>query len=192
MANEPIRQLNEGLAAYKDEVMADALAAKRVEVAVVSFGGVVETKVNFTTPPGFVPPTLAASGDTPMGQAILRAVEMVAARKAEYRANGISFFRPWIFLITDGAPTDEWQTAAAKIKEGEASKAFAFFAVGVEGAQFDRLSQISVREPLHLKGLRFRDLFKWLSNSQASVSRSTPGQDVALDNPTGPQGWASV
>jgi uncharacterized protein YegL len=37
---EPIRALNDGLVAFKDELAADALAMKRVEVAVVTFGPV--------------------------------------------------------------------------------------------------------------------------------------------------------
>jgi uncharacterized protein YegL len=193
MNGEPIRQMYNGLVTYKDELVADALASKRVEVAVVTFGGAVQTASDFATADMFQPPTLAANGDTPMGQAVRTSLEMVRQRKEIYRANGIMFYRPWIFLITDGAPTDEWQSAAAAVKEGESAKAFAFFAVGVQGANMDVLGQFSVRAPLRLDGLRFRDLFQWLSNSQQRVSRSTPGEDVPLLDPTtGPKGWALV
>jgi uncharacterized protein YegL len=192
MGGQPILELNEGLTVYKDELAADALASKRVEVAVVTFGGIVQTACDFTTADAFFPPNLVATGDTPMGAAVSQAVDMVHERKQIYRASGIAYYRPWIFLITDGAPTDEWQTAAKRVIEGETSKAFSFFAVGVEGANMEILKQMSKREPLRLKGLRFRDLFQWLSNSQQSVSRSTPGDEVPLQNPTTPDGWAAV
>lgn len=107
----------------------------------------------------------------------------------EYRNNGISFYRPWIFLITDGAPTDSWNEAAMMIREGEASKSFAFFAVGVADANMEILKQISVRAPLKLQGLKFRELFMWLSNSMKSVSRSSLGSNVKL---LPPSGWADV
>lgn len=192
MGGQPIAELNEGLAIYKDELVADSLASKRVEVAVVTFGGIVQTACDFTTADSFYPPNLTATGDTPMGAAVNQAVDMVHERKQIYRANGIAYYRPWIFLITDGAPTDEWKSAAQRVLEGESSKAFSFFAVGVEGANMEILKQLSKREPLKLKGLRFRDLFQWLSNSQQSVSRSTPGDEVPLQNPTTPDGWAAV
>jgi uncharacterized protein YegL len=191
MQGDPINQLNAGLVVYKDELAADSLAAKRVEVAIVTFGPV-QVVQDFTTAEQFSPPNLVSSGDTPMGEAINQAIDMVAARKQTYRTNGISFYRPWIFLLTDGGPTDSWQSAASRVREGETAKAFSFFAVGVEGAHFEVLKQISVREPLRLKGLRFRDLFQWLSNSQKSVSRSTPGDVVPMTNPVTPEGWASV
>ena len=108
------------------------------------------------------------------------------------RVNDIKISRGKKFLITDGGPTDEWKSAAEAVKQGEASKAFSFFCVAVEGANMEILRQICTRAPLSLKGLRFRDLFVWLSQSQRSVSRSSPGDNVPLANPATPEGWASV
>jgi uncharacterized protein YegL len=188
MGGAPIQQLNEGLQVFRDELFADSLAAKRVEVAIVSFGPV-NVATDFTTVQNFFAPTLSVAGDTPMGAAIEKGIGLLADRKAVYKANKIGYYRPWIFLITDGGPTDSVTRAAQIVREGEASKQFMFFAVGVEGANFDALRSIAVREPLKLKGLQFRELFQWLSSSLSSVSRSRPTDEVALSNPSG---WATA
>lgn len=184
--------LNQGLVTLKDTLATDALASKRAEIAIVTFGGIVSTIQDFVTAESFQPPRLQTSGSTPMGQAILLGLEMVAQRKAAYRANGISYFRPWIFLITDGGPDpgDPWKAAAEQVKQGDAAKSFAFFTVAVEGANMSILGQIApaTRPPVTLKGLDFRGLFLWLSQSMQSVSQSTPGVTVPLP----PIGWGAV
>ena len=196
MQGERIRELNAGLMAYKDDLAGDTLARKRVEVGLITFGGTVDIVQNFSTAEMFIPPTLAVHGDTPMAQAVITGLNLLDERKREYRNNGVGFYRPWVFLITDGAPTDEntpqWPEAIERVKKGEEQRSFSFFTVGVEGADMNRLSQLSTREPLKLKGLQFRALFQWLSNSQQAVSRSTPGDTVPLTNPQAPNGWAAV
>ena len=188
MEGRPLTQLNAGYQTLLTELLEDALASKRVELAVVTFGPV-KLVQDFETPDMISASDLDVTGDTPMGEAIEFAIDLVKQRKDVYREAGIAYYRPWIFVLTDGSPTDSWKAAARAVKEGEASNAFSLFTVGVEGADMETLKQIAVREPIKLKGLRFAELFRWLSNSLKSVSRSTTTERVALPAPTG---WAEV
>src|ERR1700723_1407930 len=140
MRGKTIDELNVGIRQLRDELFADDMAQKRVEVAIIGFGPV-QTLSDFQTPDSFQPPTLTASGDTPIGAAIDAGLNLLDQRKQTYRNNGVTYYRPWVFLITDGGPTDYWQAAAERVKQGEASHHFSFFPVGVEGARMDVLAQ---------------------------------------------------
>lgn len=192
MAGSSIDQLNAGLRQFQKELGNDALASQRVEVAVITFGPV-KVVQDFITADHYAPTELIAEGDTPIGGAITEALELIRLRKQQYQANGIAYYRPWVFLITDGAPTDHWEAAARAIKDGERSKSVSFFPVGVDDADIATLKQLSVRAPIKLRGVMFRELFQWLSNSLSSVSHSQVGDQLSLPRPdTTPQGWASI
>lgn len=179
MSGSAIDALNQGLQAFQLDIQEDALAKRRVEIAIVTFGGSVQKIQDFVAAGSLVAPTLVAGGGTPMGEAIALGLQLVKNRKAEYKASGVLYYQPWIFLITDGEPTDDWQSAAQMVQSQAASKALAFFAVGVEGANMQILSSITQRA-LKLDGLKFKELFIWLSQSQKRVSGSKPGEQTPL------------
>lgn len=195
--NSKIDQLNDGLRYFKDDVLNDDLARKRVDLSVVTFGETVSTVHNFSCIEEFEPPTLVPSGSTPMGEAIIKAINLIESRKSEYKKEGVSYYRPWIFMITDGIPTDMnigdsmWNEVINRVHSGAESGKFLFFTVGVEPADMNLLKQLvppSI-EPLKLKQGKFKEMFKWLSNSQGKVSQSTPGEQVALESPLG---WCEI
>jgi len=190
MLGKPILELNAGLTTFQRALVEDELALLRVELALITFGPVKVTQ-DFVSAGQFTPPTLHAGGDTPMGGAVQLALDKVEERKQIYRNSGLSYYRPWLFLITDGQPTDGpiWQNAAARVKAAESQKKVAFFSVGVEGANLALLGQLSLRQPLQLQALKFRELFTWLSTSLTSVSHSMPTQEVPLQSPLS---WAEV
>ena len=191
MAGKPIDQLNAGLLAFRDSLQEDKLASLRVEIAIITFGNQAKISQDFITADQFNPLPQSASGSTPMGAAINLGLDLLEKRKQLYKAAGTTYFRPWILLVTDGEPTDEWQAAAQRIHQSESRKGVAFFAVGVEDANMNKLTLIAPKErpPKPLSGLDFKSLFLWLSKSLTNVSHSKVGDQVPLE-PI--DGWAKV
>ncbi len=197
VTNGKINQLDDGLRFFKEDVTSDELASKRVDLAIITFGQGVTVAHDFSSMEDFNPPALHASGLTPMGEAILKAIDLIEERKFEYKSRGIDYYRPWIFLITDGEPTDmkpgdaTWNKVVAAINDGEKNKNFLFFTVGVEPADMNILQQLSPsnRAPVKLMSGKFKEMFEWLSKSQGRVSASKVGENVQLDSPAG---WAEI
>ena len=190
-----IDQLSDGLKLFKEAIAADSVANQRVEVAVVTFGETVTVLQELAPVEYFKPQELVASGLTPMGQAIECALELLDTRKKMYKENGVPYYRPWVFLITDGEPTDSgWEEAVRRIHMAENENGLIFFVVGVEPANMEKLSMVAhpSRPAVKLKDLKnsFAEMFQWLSSSMSVVSRSAEtGGQIALPPITG---WANV
>lgn len=203
MHGERIDQLNAGYRAFCDSINEDPLARKRTEVAVVTFGGTVDV-VPFREGRDLAPITFAASGATPLGEALDTGLDLLLARKSEYKEAGLEYFRPWLFVITDGQATDERRFAEAglRVRRAEAAKEVTVFAVGAGEADLAALSTMSaVREPLALDGVKFYELFTWLSRSMSVVAQSsafgasdegvTAGEATEQVPLPSPAGWAT-
>jgi uncharacterized protein YegL len=194
MHGDAINALNDGLKTFQREVSGDLIAARRVEIAIVTFASGATVAQEFVTVDQFLPPELRAGGQTFLGAGIETALNMIEQRKAAYRNSGVAYYRPWVFLITDGAPVGESdevvESARTRLLAEQQGGKLVFFAVGTESADFQRLGTFTspTRPPLQLRGMQFVQLFEWLSKSQQAVAQSRPGEQVPLP----PAGWASV
>ena len=207
MRGDPIRRLNAATKELAGDLREDRLASLRVEVAVVAFGGEVraldvrgggarsipfDANDAFVTADQFVPPEVEAGGDTPMGDAVRRALQLLRDRKAIYKQAGLDYFRPWLFVISDGQPTDKgWEGVAEEARAEEERRGVTVFPIGVgEEANMEALARFAKLPPLKLRegSNGFQELFRWVSKSLTAVAQSRPGDQVPLP----PVTWAQV
>ena len=190
-----MEELNLGMSALEESLRQDDAALVRVQLAIVSVGGPnndADLMMDWTDASNFESFSIKCGGATPLAKGIIIALDLVEKGKQNLKAAGISYTRPWIMIISDGAPTDsnaEWAAAVAKCKAAEAAKKVEIFSIGVEGADLSVLGQISAKPPLMLAGMKFEELFVWLSSSLSAASRSRPGENLQLPS-TDP--WRNV
>jgi len=182
MSGPPIESLNRALQDFKERVSMDEMAKKRVDIAIVEFNTTARVVQDFTPISQMPPVTLQADGVTDMGAGINMAIDMVKERNRFYNSLGTPVYKPWIFMITDGAPTDNIDSAIQRIKEEESKGSHGklkFFALGVTGYDKETLFRITNRV-MELKDTDFSGIFNWMSESMVAISVSRVGEEVRL------------
>lgn len=190
MTGERLEGLNRGLTAYREYLANDPEARQIVETSIITFGDTAQVVHPFSAVDEMPNVELSASGATAMGAALDLGIQTIEARKKYYKEQGIDYYRPFLVLITDGAPTDinpanigEYRT---KLREGAKNKKFNPLFFGTKGADFRKLKDL-LGDNGNVVGLdeaRFEEFFKWLSSSLSEVKDSKPGEAVQFEDPT--------
>lgn len=183
----PMEALDGGLDTLVTELHRDPLAQRRAEISFVTYGINVNPATEFKTADNLVLPDLEEMGRTSTGAALVEALDALEDRKNELDANGVPRYKAQLYIITDGLSTDDTSVAAERIREYEEKGKLSAFAIAVEGADVNALSEVFVRQPLKLRKVAFAEFFEWISASAATVSASQPGDKV---RPPSPEGWA--
>lgn len=194
--NSAIDRLNTAVAAFREQCSADDALRRSLDIAVVSFATDVNVLQEFTPVTEMMAPRLEADGQTSMGLALNTAIDLLERRKSQYREIGVPYHRPWIFMISDGAPNDDWAPAFRRVNDMQVQKKLELWAVGVPGYDQDVLTSLTKRVIGLDENLQFAPLFEWLSNSLSRRSQSNPGDSVKYDNlPAGsrviPSDWGA-
>jgi uncharacterized protein YegL len=178
-----IQELSLGLGHLQQALMSDPVAQRRVEVLVVTFGGSVSVDpAGFQLARDWAPPHLVADGGTPMGQAVSTGLDLVVQRRRELQRDGLPLYRPWVFMLTDGAPTDDVGHVPASVSTLEQEKKVLFWSVATGDADPSILKTFTPEKPvLMLPDNQWQAMFEWVSAAMKSTSGSSPGQQITID-----------
>ena len=150
-----------------------------IHIAIITFGG--EARVHTPLQPASAVKwnDMLANGGTPMGNAMTLAADLVDDKdKIPGRA-----YRPTIVLISDGWPTDSWETGLDRLtRQGRAQKADRMaLAIGSD-ADTDMLRRFLNDEKKHVfvaaDSRRIKDFFQFVTMSVTQRSRSANPNDI--------------
>jgi len=155
-----------------------------IHVAIVTFGGVAHLHTPLQPASAVDWRDMMADGGTPMGQAMTLAADLIDDKdKIPGRA-----YRPTVVLISDGQPTDSWQSGLDRMTKGRAQKADRLaLAIGGD-ADTDMLRRFLNDEKKQVfvaaDARRIRDFFQFVTMSVTSRSRSAnPNEVPQMQNP---------
>ncbi|MCS3284728.1 VWA domain-containing protein [Bacteroides salyersiae] len=168
-ADNAIGQLNQGLQTFKSQIMNDETARDRLEIAIVSFNSEIKVELQPSLISEIEMPTLKASGQTQLVRAIEEAQQVIKDRKDYYKSKGLTYYRPWIVVMTDGDPypaNQDIDGIAQKIQEDADAKKYVFFMIGVGNEVHDDvLSKLTTSQfpAMRMDAVNFAEFFQWLS-----------------------------
>ena len=195
MTGEPIQELRDGVEKFIKELADNEYAKDSAEICLVTFGGEVRCILDFENIERQSEniPLFAASGNTPMDQAVNLALDKLEERKQNYKDSGVDYYQPWMVLMTDGQPTENISRSTLRTQDLVNNDLLTVFPLGIGNkADMNELARYSPkRSPLKLKGLCFSEFFEWLSKSVEKVSQSIPGNKIELDV-DGIKEWATL
>lgn len=180
-----LEELKKGLDALGASINDDPLARGRVEICLVAFDSTARIIRPFGPAYDYEAPGIECSGMTAMHQAVDLGLSEIEARKKQYKATGTPYYRPWLFLLTDGGANDDDNGAFDRLIEAQKNSHCIFFSVGIgEQVDFNLLKSLH-KDGIVLKADRetFAESFLWLSNSLSVTSDSVPDEKVTLPNP---------
>ena len=179
MSGEPIQQVNNGVQMLVSALRQDPQALETAFLSVITFDTSAKEAVPLTDLPSFQAPTVSATGTTALGEALSLVADCAKRDVKTASATQKADWRPMVFIMTDGSPTDDFQKGLARFKQ---EKWGAVVACGVDSADVSLLQQIAGEAVVTLSTADAKALeafFKWVTASISTSSKSVQtGKEV--------------
>jgi uncharacterized protein YegL len=188
MSGEPIEAVRTGVKALLNDLKGDPQALETAYLSVITFDSNARQVVPLTEVLSFQEPNLEATGTTAFGGALKILEQCLDTEVKKSTPEQKGDWKPLVFVMTDGQPTDSWEDAADRLKTKRVGNIIACAA----GSQADttilkRLTENVVKlDSLTPEALR--TYFKWVSSSISATGQSLHqvGQNAPVNLPPPP------
>ncbi len=181
MSGEPIEAVRQGVKALLADLRSDPQALETAFLSVITFDSGAKQVCPLTELMSFSEPNLDATGSTALGEAMKLLEQSIEREVKKTTPTQKGDWRPLVFVMTDGQPTDNWQGPADSVKSKKLGNIIACAAgAGATVEPLKRITEIVVKLD-NLQPDTLKQFFKWVSDSIKTTSASV--QQVAADGP---------
>ena len=182
MHGEPIEAVKNGVEILISSLRQDPYALETAYLSIITFDTQARQLMPLTEIAMFQPPQLQATGTTQLGDALALLAEKIDQEVQKTTHDIRGDWKPLVFIMTDGAPTDDWTKGFEKLKKVKTGMVIAC-AAG-HNADTSILKQITevVVELATADSNTIKAFFKWVS---ASISTGSQKVDAGQKEVTG-------
>jgi len=181
MAGAPIQAVNQGVNLLYNELINDPSAIETVYISVITFDSHAQMVTPLTELTQFLAPKLNAGGSTSLGEGLRLLNDSLDRDIIVNSPERKGDYKPLIFLMTDGMPTDSWEREADAIKSRTKQKVATIIALGCGGGvdvnTLKRITEV-VLLMANITPDMINQFFKWVSQSVSTASVSAQAAGV--------------
>ena len=180
MSGEPIEAVKNGVQVLVSTLRQDPYALETAYISVVTFDSTAQQIVPLTDLAAFQPPSISANGGTSLGAGLKLLAECIDREVARSTPEQKGDWKPLIFIMTDGGPTDQWQNGLAEFKKRKVGITVACAAGGAADASvLKQITEVVVMLDT-ADSATIKAFFKWVSASISTGSQKVEngGQEV--------------
>ena len=181
MTGEPIEAVKNGVQVLVSTLRQDPYALETAYLSVITFDSSAKQIVPLTELSMFQMPNIQASGTTALGSALSTLSKTVETEVIKTTPEQKGDWKPLVFLMTDGEPTDDWKIGLDEFKKQKFGMVVAC-AAG-QKANTQKLKEITdvVVQLDTADSATIRAFFKWVSASISFGSQKieSSGQEVS-------------
>ncbi|GJH25445.1 MULTISPECIES: vWA domain-containing protein [Caballeronia] len=176
MSGEPIEALKNGVQILVSTLRQDPYALETAHLSVITFDSSARQAVPLTELSAFQTPNLAASGTTALGDALALLAARIDAEVNKTTAEVKGDWKPLVFIMTDGVPTDDWARGLQKLRKVRTGVIVACAAgQGADTAVLKQITEVVVALDT-ADSSTIKAFFKWVSASVSTGSQKVDQQ----------------